>query len=253
MSCESLHLSSSPLHARAAPPTFTPANYLLPDAEKNKYFKVVADPAALYSKTAVRKRKADEAIATENARVEKANRERVTRSRIVGKLEREMGRGDGRLEVLKEFVRGFQPGKKPTVPPYETPQWRVFDIDQRSGWMACCERPMPSVVLLIKRPLADYDVANGNAVDIGKRLAREKWFIHPGPGDLRYTSTAKVNSVNFSASGEFVLTTWVDPSQGRNVNVTDLSTPDRTSLPSLYSCRHIYLLARIRTDSPFQP
>lgn len=252
MSCESLHLSSpTPLHGKTAPPTFTLANYLLPDAEKNKYFKVVADPAALYSKTAVRKRKADEAIATENARVEKANRERVTRSRVVGKLEREMGRGDGRLDVLKEFVGGFRPGKKPMVPPYETPKWRVFDIDQRSGWMACCERPLAPDVLLIKSPLADYDVANGNSVDIGKRFAREKCIIYPGPGDMRYTSTAKVNSVNFSASGEFVLTTWADPSQGRNVNVTDLSTPDRTS-PPLYSCRHNYLLARIRTESPSQ-
>lgn len=235
-----MHLSSpTPLHAKTAPPTFTLTNYLLPDAEKNKYFKVVADPAALYSKTAVRKRKADEAIATENARVEKANRERVTRSRVVGKLEREMGRGDGRLDVLKEFVGGFRPGKKPMLPPYETPKWRVFDIDQRSGWMACCELPMPPDVLLIKSPLADYGVANGNSVDIGKRFAREKCIIYPGPGDLRYTSTAKVNSVNFSASGEFVLTTWADPSQGRNVNVTDLSTPDRTSPLSLLVPPHL--------------
>ncbi|OBT68033.1 hypothetical protein VE03_01450 [Pseudogymnoascus sp. 23342-1-I1] len=196
------------------------------DTEKNKYFKVVADPAALYSKTAVRKRKADEAVATENARIEKANRERVTRSRVVAKLEREMGRGDGRVNVLKEFVGGFRPRKKPTEPPYEIqmPRWRVFDIDQRSGWMAFCELPMPPVVLLIKSPLADYDAASDDTVQFSKRLARgEKWLMYPDDGDLRYSSSAQVNSVNFSASGELVLTTWADPPRGRNVNVTGLS------------------------------
>ncbi|KFY30179.1 hypothetical protein V493_02099 [Pseudogymnoascus sp. VKM F-4281 (FW-2241)] len=100
------------------------------DAAKNKYFKIVADPAALYSKTAVRKRKADEAVATEVARVEKANRERVTRSAAAKKLDKETGRGNGRLDALKGFVGEWEESN-PVDKLSGTPRWRVFDVDAR--------------------------------------------------------------------------------------------------------------------------
>lgn len=108
------------------------------DAEKNKYFKIVADPSALYSKTAVRKRKADEAVATEAARIEKANKERVTRSVTVGKLDRELGRGNGKLGAQKEFVGAW----KESVPVDRlkgSPRWRVFDVDVRNNKVVYCE------------------------------------------------------------------------------------------------------------------
>lgn len=108
------------------------------DAEKNKYFKIVADPAALYSKTAVRKRKAEEAVATEAARVEKANRERVTRSVAVGKLDRELGRGNGKLDAQREFVGAWRESV-PVDRLKGTPRWRVFDVDLQNNKVVYCE------------------------------------------------------------------------------------------------------------------
>ncbi|OBT71929.1 hypothetical protein VF21_09027 [Pseudogymnoascus sp. 05NY08] len=167
------------------------------DAEKNKYFKIVADPAALYSKTAVRKRKADEVVATEAARVEKANKERVTRSAAVGKLDREIGRGDGRLDALKEFVGGWEKST-PVGMLSGTPRWRVFDVDVRYGQLAYSD----DVAM-------EFDRLPRPGEPISSR--------HGGPG---LTSNAAVNSITLSACKKIVLTTWADPPRGHNVSVT---------------------------------
>ncbi|KFZ13849.1 hypothetical protein V502_06404, partial [Pseudogymnoascus sp. VKM F-4520 (FW-2644)] len=184
----------------------TAARQRLSDAEKNKYFKIVADPAALYSKTAVRKRKADEVVATEAARVEKANRERVTRSRVVKKLDREIGRGDGRLDMLKEFVGGLVESN--TIERLRgMPKWRVFDVDVRS------ERMVYS------------DAADGMMVEFAKlpRLS-EHTYLLSWRGARNSVIDTNVNSMNFSACGEMVLTTWADPPWGRNVSVAPVSS-----------------------------
>ncbi|KFY39993.1 hypothetical protein V494_03724 [Pseudogymnoascus sp. VKM F-4513 (FW-928)] len=171
------------------------------DAEKNKYFKIVADPAALYSKTAVRKRKADEAIAIETARVEKANRERVTRSKAAGKLDREIGRGDGRLDALWEFV-GRWTRNIPVNSLQGSPRWRVFDVDVQShhivysnGFETVCDR--------LPKPGLDPPHMSSNGV--------------------RLNGDANVNSITYSACKTAVLTTWLDPPRGPNVTVAGTS------------------------------
>ena len=203
------------------------------DAEKNKYFKIVADPAALYSKTAVRKRKADEVVATEAARVEKANRERVTRSRVVKKLDREIGRGDGRLDVLKEFVGGWMESN--TIERlHGMPKWRVFDVDVRSERMVYCGLPLP---FSVKGLLADYqaaDAADGMMVEFEKLPRLSEHTYLPSWGGAR---NSVINSMNFSACGEMVLTTSADPPWGRNVSVAPVSSvTNRTCTPFPYQC-----------------
>jgi hypothetical protein len=86
----------------------------------------------------VRKRKADEVVAAEAARVEKARKERVTRSGAVGKLDRELGRGDGRLDVLRDFVGAWEE-RVPVGRLRGMPRWRVFDVDVDTGWLIYCE------------------------------------------------------------------------------------------------------------------
>lgn len=89
----------------------------------------------------MRKRKADEAVATEVARVEKANRERVTRSAATKKLDKEIGRGNGRLDALKGFV-GEWKESSPVDKLSGTPRWRVFDVDARDNKVVYCEFPL---------------------------------------------------------------------------------------------------------------
>ncbi|OBT87536.1 hypothetical protein VE02_03761 [Pseudogymnoascus sp. 03VT05] len=184
------------------------------DAEKNKYFKIVADPAALYSKTAVRKRKADEVVATEAARVEKANKERVTRSAAVGKLDREIGRGDGRLDALKEFVGGWTKST-PVGRLSGTPRWRVFDVDVKYGQLAYCEFHPPLSV----KGFPDCKAADDVAMEFD-RLPRPGESISRRYGGPGLTSNAAVNSITFSACRKIVLTTWADPPRGHNVSLT---------------------------------
>lgn len=95
----------------------------------------------------MRKRKADEAVATEAARVERASRERVRRSRVGGRVEREMGWGDGRGDVLRGFVRGWVE-KNPVGRLRGGPRWRVFDVDVNTGWLIYCELPVSFWCLL---------------------------------------------------------------------------------------------------------
>ncbi|OBT98128.1 hypothetical protein VE01_03828 [Pseudogymnoascus verrucosus] len=169
------------------------------DAEKNKYFKIVADPAALYSKTAVRKRKADEVVATEAARVEKANKERVTRSAAVGKLDREIGRGNGRLDALKEFVGSWEESN-PVGSLGGTPRWRVFDFNERSGHLVYSQNDAVEFDYLLR---------------LGEHAhAPLSW------NGLMLASDAAVNSITFSACKTIVLTTWADPPQRHNVCLT---------------------------------
>ncbi|KFY76571.1 hypothetical protein V499_03821 [Pseudogymnoascus sp. VKM F-103] len=167
----------------------------LSDAEKNKYFKIVADPAALYSKTAVRKRKADEVVATEAARVEKANKERVTRSAAVGKLDREIGRGNGRLDALKEFVGSWEESN-PVGSLGGTPRWRVFDFNERSGHLVYCEFHL----LLSVKGFPDCKAAQNDAVEFDYLLRLGEHAHAPlSWNGLMLASDAAVNSITFSA------------------------------------------------------
>lgn len=162
----------------------------------------------------MRKRKADEAVATEAARVEKANRERVTRSAAVGKLDREIGRGNGRLDALKEFVGGWEKSN-PVGWLSGTPRWRVFDVDVRYGQLAYCEFPPPLSV----KGFPDCKAADDVAVEFD-HLPRPGEPISPRYGGPRLTSNAAVNSITFSACKKIVLTTWADPPRGHNVSLT---------------------------------
>jgi hypothetical protein len=140
----------------------------------------------------------------------------VTRSAAVGKLDREIGRGNGRLDALKEFVGSWEESN-PVGSLGGTPRWRVFDFNERSGHLVYCEFHL----LLSVKGFPDCKAAQNDAVEFDYLLRLGEHAQAPlSWNGLMLASDAAVNSITFSACKTIVLTTWADPPQRHNVCLT---------------------------------